>query len=125
MLKGAVCRSYVKLAMLYESEEWCLKESEMGTLQRTEKSMVRAMCGVQLKDRRRSTNLMFLLGLSETIVGYSVHWYGQVLRREDSHVLRRALDFEVRGSKVGWGLYGKSRLTKSVKIGLRKEDVFC
>ena len=25
----------------------------------------------------------------------SVRWYGHVLRREDGHVLRRALDFEV------------------------------
>ena len=27
----------------------------------------RAMCGVQLKDRRISTDLMFMLGLRETI----------------------------------------------------------
>ena len=27
--------------------------------------MVRAMCGVQLKDRKRSTYLIFMLGLSE------------------------------------------------------------
>ena len=28
-----------------------------------ERSMVRAMCGVQLKDRKRSTDLMFMLGV--------------------------------------------------------------
>ena len=28
---------------------------------------MRAMCGVQLKDRKRSTELMFMLGLNETI----------------------------------------------------------
>ena len=28
----------------------CLKESEMGILQKTERSIVRAMCGIQLKD---------------------------------------------------------------------------
>ena len=39
----------------------------METLRRTEKSMVRAMCGVQLKDRKRSTDLMFMLGLNETV----------------------------------------------------------
>ena len=32
----------------------------------TERSMVRAMCGVQLKDRKRSTDLMFMLELKET-----------------------------------------------------------
>ena len=39
----------------------------MGILQRTQGSMVRAMCGVQLNDGDRSMDLMFMLGLSETI----------------------------------------------------------
>ena len=46
--------------------------------------MVRAMCGVQLKDRKRSTDLMFMLGLNETIdqfaMANSFCWYGHVLR---------------------------------------------
>ena len=29
--------------------------------------MVRAMCGVQLNNRKRSTELMFMLALSETV----------------------------------------------------------
>ena len=40
------------------SEAWCLKESEMGILLRKERSIVRATCGVQIKDRKRSTDLM-------------------------------------------------------------------
>ena len=56
-----------------------------------------------LKDIKRSTDLMFMLGLKETIdrlaMANSVHWYGHVLRREDGHVLRRALDFEVEGQR--------------------------
>ena len=40
---------------------------DMGILQRTERSMVRAMCGFQLKDRKRSTDLMFMLGVNETM----------------------------------------------------------
>ena len=62
-LKGVVYESYVGPAILYGSEAWCLKESEIGILQRTE----RAICGVQLKDRKRSTDLMILLGLCETV----------------------------------------------------------
>ena len=42
---------------------------------------------------------MFMLGLNETIdqlaMQNSVRWYGHVFNREDGHVLRRALDFEV------------------------------
>ena len=44
-----------------------MKETEMVILQRSDRSMVRAMCGVQLKDIKRSTDLMFMLGLKETI----------------------------------------------------------
>ena len=55
-LKGTVYMSYARPAILYGSEAWCLKESEIGILQSTERSMVRAICGVQLKDRKRSTD---------------------------------------------------------------------
>ena len=58
----------------------------MGILQRADISMVRAMCGVQLKDRKRSTGLMFMLGLSKTIdqlsMAISVCWCGHVLRQQ-------------------------------------------
>ena len=57
--------------------------------------MVRAMCGVQLNDRKIFAD--FMLGLNETIdllaMANSVHWYG--------HVLRRAIDFWVKGRKEG------------------------
>ena len=73
--------------------------------------LVRAMCGVQLKDRKRSADLMFMLDLRETIdqlsMANSVRWYCHVLRRKDGHVLRRALDFEVEGQRK------KGRLKKA------------
>ena len=62
--------------------------------------MVRAMCEVQLIDRKRFTDFMFMLGFSETMaMANCVRWYGHVLRREDCHVLRMALDFEVEGQR--------------------------
>ena len=54
---------------------------------------MRAMCGVQLIDKKRFSDLMFILSLSETMnqlaMVNSVCWYGHVLRKEDGHVLRR------------------------------------
>ena len=129
-LKGAVYKIYLSPAMLYGSEAWCLKESEIGILRRTERSVVRAMYGVQLKDRKRSTDLMFMLGLNETIdqfsIANSVGWYGHSLRREGGHVLRRALDFEVEGQRKKGRLrrtWRKQIEEESVKVGLRMEDV--
>ena len=63
--------------------------------------MVRAMCGVQHKVIEIAKDFMLMLGFNETMdqsaIANSVRWYGHVLRREDSHILRRALDFEVEG----------------------------
>ena len=131
-LRGAVYESDVKPAILYGSEECCMKESEMGILRRTKRSMVRAMCGVQSNGRKRSTNLMFMLGLHETIdqlaMANSVRWYGLLLRRKVDHVLRRAYDFEVEGKRM------KGRLKRtwknqveeeSVNLGLRRQDALC
>ena len=53
------------------------------------------MCGVQLKDRKRPTDLMFMLGMNnnkdQLAVANCACWYGHVLRKEDCHVMRRAL----------------------------------
>ena len=94
--------------------------------------MVRAMRGVQFKDRKGSTDLMLMLGLNKTIdqlaMASSVCWYGHVLRRENGHVLRRALDFVVEGQKKnGWPkrTWKKQVEEESVKIGLRREDALC
>jgi len=44
--------------MLYVSETWCLRENEMAILRRTERSVVRTMCGVMLKDRKNTKELV-------------------------------------------------------------------
>ena len=79
-----------------------VSEIEMGILQ-TERPMVRAMYGVQPKDRKRSADMMFMQGLNKTIdqlaIANSARWYGHVIRREDGHVLRRALDPKVDGQR--------------------------
>ena len=37
---------------------WCLKENEMAIL-RTEKAMMRAMCGVKIIEKRKSQELIY------------------------------------------------------------------
>ena len=75
----------------------------MAILRRTERAMVRAMCGAKLMEKKRTEDLMEMLGLKETVVQMAkangVRWYGDVLRRDDGHVLRKALEFEVKGKK--------------------------
>ena len=65
----------------------------MAILRRTERAMVRAMCGAKLMEKKRTQDLMEMLGLKETAVQMAkangVRWYGHVLRRdvEDLNVI--------------------------------------
>ena len=116
-------------AMLYASEKWSLRENEMAILSRTERAMVRAMCGAKLMERKRTEDLIEMLDLKETVVlmakANGVRWYGHVLRKDDGLVLRKALVFEVKGKrkrgqpKRTW----KTQVEKESKsVGLKKED---
>ena len=72
----------------------------MAIFRRTEAAMVRAMCGAKLMEKKRTEDLMEMLGLKETVVQMAkVRWYGHVLRRDVGHVLRKALEFEVKGNR--------------------------
>ena len=94
--------------------------------------MVNTICGVQIKDKESSMDLISILGLNQTIEQFAlaniVRWYGHVLRREDGHVMRRAQDLEVEGqrkkarSKRTWK---KQVEEKSLKVGLGREDALC
>ena len=56
-MKGMVYWSFVRSAMLYGSKTWCLRENEMAILRRTEKAMVRTMCGAKLMEKKRTEDL--------------------------------------------------------------------
>ena len=55
--------------MLYGSETSCLRENETENLRRTEKAMMRAMCGIKMIEKRRSQELMSLLSLKNNLDG--------------------------------------------------------
>ena len=91
----------------------------MAILRRTERAMVRAMCGAKLMDKKKIEDLMKMLGLKETAVQMAkangVRWYGHVLRRDDGHVLRKTMEFEERGKRK------RRRLKKTWKKEVEKE----
>ena len=63
---------------------------------------------------------MKMLGLKETVVqvkkANGVSWYGHVLRRDDGHVLRKALKFEVKSKRK------RGRPKKTWKTQVEKES---
>ena len=78
-MKGKVHRFCVRLTMLYGSKTWCLKENKKAILRRTERAMVRAMCGRKVVDRITTEEQLDMLGLKETVGGLAtangVKWY--------------------------------------------------
>ena len=56
-LKRAVYKIYIRPANKHGSKAWCLKESKIGILQRTERSMVGVMCGVHHRDSEKANDL--------------------------------------------------------------------
>ena len=62
----------------------------MAILRRTERAMVRVMCGAKRMEKKRTEDLMEMLGLKEAAVqtakANGVRWYGHVFRRDDGHV---------------------------------------
>ena len=49
-------------ALTYGTETWAMKKANLQSLERKEWMMVRWMCGVSLKDRKRSVDLYSLFG---------------------------------------------------------------
>ena len=116
--------------MLYGSETWCFRGTEMSILRRTERAMVRSMCGVKLVDRKNMEELMEMLGLKEMLDRMAkanrVRWYGHVIRRNDGNILKKAMLMEVNGKrkrgrlKLTW----RRQVQESVKkVGLKIEEV--
>ena len=101
----------------------------MIILKRTERAMVRSMCGVKLVDRKNTEDLIKMLGLMETLdkmaQANGVRWYGHVVRRDEESILKKAMMLQVnrqrkRGRpKQTW----KRQVEESLKkIGLRVEE---
>ena len=92
----------------------------MAILNLTERARVRAMCGAKRVEKKRAEDLMEMLGLKQVVVlmakANGVIWYGLVLKRDDGHVSRKALELEVKGKrKRVWP-------KKTWKMQVEKED---
>ena len=85
-------------------------------LNRTEMSMIRWMCGVQLNERKKSEELRKLLGLepvSLMIKKSRLRWFGHLERKDDNDWVKRCKTWEVEGFRQ------RGRLKKPGGIVLR------
>ena len=70
--------------LIYGTETWAMKAENLRSLERTERMMVRWMCGVSLKDRKQSEDLYSLLGIqsmAKVVRHGRLRWFGHVERK--------------------------------------------
>ena len=70
--------------MIYGTETWAMKADDLRSLERTECMMVRWMCGVSLKDRKRSQDLCNLLSINcnaDVVRRGRLKWFGHLERK--------------------------------------------
>ena len=74
-------------------------------------------------------DLMLTLGLHETIdqlaMANSVHWYHDVMRREDCNVLRKALHLVSESGRKAKETWKKQVEKECPNVGHSREDALC
>ena len=81
-MKGKIFRVCVQSVLTYGTETWAMKAESLHSLERAERLMVRWMCGVSLKDRKRSEDLYSLLGVqsvAKVVRHGGLRWFGHVV----------------------------------------------
>ena len=69
--------------MTYGSETWPMKMEDVHRLERAERAIIRWMCGVTLKNRTRSDELLERLGvesITDMIRRGRLRWFGHLER---------------------------------------------
>jgi len=59
-MKGKIYKACVQSVLKYVNETWAMKKANLQSLVRTERMMVRWMCGVSLRDRNCSVDFFIL-----------------------------------------------------------------
>ena len=114
--------------MVYGSETWAMKVEDTNRLERTERMMVRWMCGVTLKDRKRSEDLLDRLGIesvAEVVRRSRLRWFGHVERMSAGNWVSACREIEVEGSR-GRGR-GRKTWQECIsedmrRLGVRREE---
>ena len=101
-VKGKVYRTCVQRVMVYGSETWPMKDEDMQRLERTERMMVRWMCGVRLKNRISSEELNGRLGIvriTEIVRRGRLGWFGHLERKANDDWVSACRNYEVQGQR--------------------------
>ncbi|MCJ8747135.1 hypothetical protein PDJAM_G00149940 [Pangasius djambal] len=101
-IKGKVCETVVRAAMLYGLETVALRKRQEAELEVAELKMVRFSLGVTRLDRIRNEYIRgtaHVGRLGDKVREARLRWFGRVQRREREYIGRRMLDMELPGRR--------------------------
>jgi len=84
--------------------DWPVRKENEVAFQRAEIRLVRWMCDVKVKDKVPNKELRERLGIDDVVLVLqqnSLRWYGHVLRKEDTDLVKNCMEYEVHGSRPG------------------------
>jgi Reverse transcriptase (RNA-dependent DNA polymerase) len=120
-VKGKIYATYVRSVMVYGSETWPMKAEDIKRLVRTERTMMRRMCGVKLVQRINCEVLHERLGLEkvEDVVRRGrLRWFGHVERMDRGNWVSKCRTYKPGGQR-GKGR-GKKTWRECVKDDLKE-----
>jgi len=101
-VKGRIYAACVRSAMIYGSETWPMKVEDERRLEKTERAMMRRMCGVRLAQRINSEVLHERLGLEkvkDVVRRGRLRWFGHLERMESDNWVSACRGLEVEGKR--------------------------
>jgi hypothetical protein len=126
-IKGKMYKSCVQSVLIYGSETWPMKVEDSRRLERTERAMVRRMCGVKLAEKVSSVELSKRVGVEgvlDVLRRGRLRWFGHLERMEVDNWVSACRKKKV-GGKGGRGRGRKSWMqcvTEDMgQLGLRAE----
>ena len=97
-INGKVYRTVVRSALMYGAETWALKKAQENKLEVAEMRM----CGVTKLDKISNERIRGTTKVGEIkkkVQERRLKWYGQVMRREEHYLGRRAIEMKVHGRR--------------------------
>jgi hypothetical protein len=99
-LKGKICKTIIRPVVLYGSECWATKMRGEMRLHVTEMRMLKWMCGVTRMDKIRNEYIresLKVAPVTEKMRNNRLAWFGHVMRRDKSHMIKRVMGMNVDG----------------------------
>ncbi|XP_048001453.1 uncharacterized protein LOC125238221 [Leguminivora glycinivorella] len=93
--KGKIYKSVVRPAMLYDTECWTTNKVHENRLHVNEMKMLRWAGGVTRLDKVRNDYIRGTFktaSITDKLKEGRLRWFGHVMRREDTHTVRKVLD---------------------------------